>query len=497
MVKKGFVALVGAGPGNKDLLTLRGSELLRKAEVVVYDRLVSNDILNMIPDDAEKINVGKESSHHLVKQEDINKILLNEALKGKNVVRLKGGDPFVFGRGGEELELLSQNNIDFEVVPGITSAISALTYAGIPITHRDFCSSFHIITGHAKEGGKLNIPFKEIAKLKGTLVFLMGVSSMPFLMEGLLNAGMNPDTKAAIVENGTRYNQRKVIATISTLTNVAKENKIKSPAIIAVGEVCSLSDGFDWFMKKPLFGETVIVTRPKNSIGTLSNKLRELGAEVIEYPCIETKELDADIPDVDNFDVITFSSKTAVKIFFKKIFEKGKDARCLGKVKIGAVGSQTAKELKKYAINANFVPEVFDGIHLGKLIAKNIKNNEKVLVLNALKTSGDLEKTLKDANVSFERISLYETIYKGEQSEELKYKIENNSANWVLFTSASTVNGFVKSIGDLNKNNIKALCIGKQTLKTAKEFGFCCEVSDEATIESMINKLVKSTKRGQ
>lgn len=494
-MKKGFVALVGSGPGNKGLLTLRGAELLSKAEVVVYDRLVSNDILNMIPDSAERINVGKQSSHHLVKQEDINKILLNEAFQGKNVVRLKGGDPFVFGRGGEELELLAENNVDFEVVPGITSAISALTYAGIPITHRDFCSSLHIITGHAREGGKLNIPFKEISKLNGTLVFLMGVSSMPFLMEGLLNAGMNPDTKAAIVENGTRYNQRKVIATISTLVEKANQYKIKSPAIIAVGNVCSLSNEFDWFMKKPLFGENVVVTRPKNSIGTLSDRLRELGAEVIEYPCIDTIELDIDIPEIDKFDVITFSSKTAVEIFFKKLFAKGKDARYLNKVKIGAVGTQTAEELKKYAIIADFIPSIFDGAHLGKLISESIEKNEKVLILNALKTSGDLEKSFEESEISFERIALYETIYKNDQSEELKNKIESNLVNWVLFTSASTVNGFVKSMDNLNKNNIKALCIGEQTLKAAKEFGFDCEVSDKASIDSMIDKLVKCTKR--
>ena len=239
-MKKGFVALVGAGPGNKGLLTLRGAELIQRAEVVVYDRLVSKDILNMIPETAELINVGKESSHHLVKQEDINKILLEEAQKGKFVVRLKGGDPFVFGRGGEELELLADNNISFEVVPGITSGISALAYAGIPITHRDFCSSLHIITGHAREGGKLEIPFEELVSLRGTLVFLMGVSSMPFLMEGLIKAGMNPETKAAVVENGTRPNQRKIVATISTLVEEAAKEKIHSPAIIAVGEVCSL-----------------------------------------------------------------------------------------------------------------------------------------------------------------------------------------------------------------------------------------------------------------
>lgn len=494
-MKKGFVALVGAGPGNKGLFTLRGAQLLKNAEVVVYDRLVSQDILNMIPDNTEMINVGKESSHHLVQQEDINKILLEKALEGKNVVRLKGGDPFVFGRGGEELELLTENNIEFEVVPGITSGIAALAYAGIPITHRDFCSSLHIITGHAREGGKLSIPFEELSKLKGTLVFLMGVSSMPFLMEGLIKAGMNPETKAAVVENGTRPNQRKIVATISTLVNEAKKEEIHSPAIIAVGEVCSLSNSFDWFMKRPLFGEKIIVTRPKNSLGTLSDKLKELGAEVIEYPCIETKSIEAKIPEIKDFDVITFSSKTAVEIFFKNLFERGKDARYLGNIKIGAVGTQTGEELKKYGVVADLVPQVFDGIHLGKLVAENTNKNEKVLVLNALKTNGDLEETLVEAGVNFKVIPLYDTVYKNSENNEVKNEIQERKVNWVMFTSASTVHGFINSIEGLNTNYIKALCIGEQTEKIAKEYGFVTEVSDKATIDSMIEKLVELKKR--
>lgn len=490
-MSKGFVALVGAGPGNKGLLTVRGAELIQRAEVIVYDRLVSKDILNMIPETAEMINVGKESSHHLVKQEDINKILLEEAKKGKYVVRLKGGDPFVFGRGGEELELLAENNIAFEVVPGITSGISALAYAGIPITHRDFCSSLHIITGHAREGGKLDIPFEELVGLRGTLVFLMGVSSMSFLMEGLIKAGMNPNTKAAVVENGTRPNQRKIVATISTLVEVATKEKIHSPAIIAVGEVCSLSESFDWFMNRALFGQRVIVTRPKHSLGTLSDKLKELGAEVIEYPCIETLEIEAELPEVNEYDVVTFSSKTSVEIFFNKLFEAGKDVRALGNVKIGAVGSQTAAELKKYGIVADLVPDIFDGEHLGKMVTESIKPDEKVLVLNALKTSGDLEQILQSAGVEYKAVPLYDTVYTNPDSEEVRKQIEAHDGNWVMFTSASTVHGFVKSMEDLNIENIKALCIGEQTLKAAKEYGLNCEVSEKATIASMIDKLIE------
>ena len=254
-MNKGFVALIGAGPGDKGLLTVKAVELLAKAEVVVYDRLVSEDILKLIPSNAQKINVGKENKCHPVKQDEINEILLRKALEGYFVVRLKGGDPFVFGRGGEEIELLIENNVQFEVVPGITSAIAALCYAGIPATHRDYSSSFHIITGHAKAGGELTIPFKALAELKGTLVFLMGISALSYIMDGLMEAGFKKNTPAAIVENGTRLNQRKLIATVETLEQQAREQQIKSPAIIVVGEVCKLSNSFDWFMNKPLFGK--------------------------------------------------------------------------------------------------------------------------------------------------------------------------------------------------------------------------------------------------
>lgn len=249
MSKKGRVILVGAGPGDIGLLTLKGAEIISKAEVVVYDRLVSDEILALIPDTAMKIDVGKSSNHHHIKQDMINKILLEHAQKGKYVVRLKGGDPFLFGRGGEELELLQESNIPFEVVPGVTSAISALAYGGIPVTHRDFCSSLHIITGHARADGKLNINFNALAELKGTIVFMMGVATLRMLMDGLLTAGMKGDTPAAIIENGTRANQRRLISTISGIASAAEAISISSPSVVAVGDVCSLSDKFDWFMK--------------------------------------------------------------------------------------------------------------------------------------------------------------------------------------------------------------------------------------------------------
>lgn len=247
MTKKGKVVLLGAGPGDIGLMTIKGAEVLQKCEVLVYDRLVSIEILDMCNPKAIKINVGKETDHHNIKQEQINQIILENALAGNLVVRLKGGDPFLFGRGGEELELLQQVGVEFEVIPGVTSPLSALAYAGIPATHRELSSSVHIITAHAKDGGCLNIDFNALVSLKGTLIFLMGVSTVSLIEKGLLDAGIDKNTPVAIVENGTRQNQRSFTGLICELANLVHNNHIRPPAVIAVGEVCSLASRYAWY----------------------------------------------------------------------------------------------------------------------------------------------------------------------------------------------------------------------------------------------------------
>ncbi|QNU66147.1 uroporphyrinogen-III C-methyltransferase [Ruminiclostridium herbifermentans] len=499
-MKKGFVALIGAGPGDKGLLTVKAAEMLAKAEVVVYDRLVSDDILKLIPPNAQKINVGKENKHHPVKQEEINEILLQKALEGYFVIRLKGGDPFVFGRGGEELELLIENNVQYEVVPGITSAIAAPCYAGIPATHRDYCSSFHIITGHAKAGGELAIPFRALAELKGTLVFLMGISSLQYIMDGLMEAGFNKNTPAAIVENGTRQNQRKLIATVGTLEQQAKDKQIKSPAVIVVGEVCKLSNSFDWFMNKPLFGKKVLVTRPKAALGTIAQKLYEQGAETIEYPCIEVISIQNNesfynaCKHLNEYGWILFTSKNGVDIFFDYLKSKRLDARAIANVKIAAVGRQTEKALEERGIFCDFTPEIFDGEHLAKGIAKLLKKNEKVLICDGLKASDDIVNVFNENNIEFDRVHLYDTLYTSENNEMVKELIYKGELKYVTFTSASTVEGFVKSMGDIDTHSLTAICIGNQTAKAAKRYNINYVVSDEATIESMIDKLVEVSK---
>lgn len=495
MLEIGKVILVGAGPSGLDLLTLRGFNAIKQADVVVFDRLVQQDILDCIPEKAEKIDVGKRNNHHPVPQHEINQILVDKAKQGKNVVRLKGGDCFLFGRGGEECEYLLANNIPFEVVSGVTSAIAAPAYAGIPVTHRDFCSSVHIITAHARAGTKLEIDFKSLVKLNGTLVFLMGLSSINDVMQGLLNAGISKNMPVAVIENGTRPVQRKIISDISNIAQKVIELDFKSPSIIVVGEVCTLSDSLDWFSNQPLYGQTIVVTRLKDRIGTLSEKLRRLGANVIEYPCIKTvNEVNTD--ELKNalqkqYNYVVLTSPSGVTAMIEALDKINKDLRVFYNSKFAVIGSGTAKELKKYGINADLVPEIYDSEHLGKLLSDNLNSSSSVLILRAKEGSNELIQALQSKNIEFTEVSTYRTEYTNNNSENLKNMIETNCVNTITFTSASTVTGFVNSINLDKYNSFTALCIGNQTAKKAEFYGMKTKIAKNATIDSMIAALLE------
>lgn len=291
-MKQGKVWLVGAGPGDIGLFTLKGMEVLSQAEVVVYDSLVGQGVLAKVPSSARLINVGKRADKHTMPQEQINQVLLEEAQKGYRVVRLKGGDPFLFGRGGEELELLTANGIPYEVVPGVTSSIAVPAYNGIPVTHRDFCSSVHIITGHRRAGKEYDIDFQALVNTKGTLVFLMGIAALNDICQGLLNAGMDPEMPAAVLQKGTTSDQKRVVATVATLKEEVERQGIETPAIIVVGKVCRLSEEFGWYERLPLADWKVLVTRPKGRSSRTADELRRKGAEVLELPSIRTVALE-------------------------------------------------------------------------------------------------------------------------------------------------------------------------------------------------------------
>lgn len=492
---KGFVALVGAGPGEIGLLTVRGKEYIEKADVVVFDRLVSKEIMDLIPSGAKKIDVGKESSNHKVPQENINRILLSEAQEGNLVVRLKGGDPFLFGRGGEELDLLKENNITFEVVPGITSALSVPSYAGIPVTHRDYCSSIHIITGHQKKDEALNINYEALCQTGGTLVFLMGVASLKEIMDGLINANMDRDTSAAVIQNGTLPNQRIVTGTIENLYERAVQSKIKSPSVIVVGKVCELSGKYDWFTKRPLFGNKIIVTRPRLSGNTLSVRLKNLGADVYDYPCIEIQEilnnetLKSEIDNISDYDWLVFTSKNGVNIFFDYLLKNKMDFRALGNIKIAAIGSQTANSLKAYGLIADYVPDIFDGGHLAKGLTERINTNEKVLLMRALMGTEEIPIILSERGIPYKDVPIYETIFKNEDAQYIEELINQNEIDLITFTSASTVEGFINSMPEVDLSKVFGICIGNKTAGVAQRYGIKHVVSDEATIDSMIAKI--------
>ncbi|MCK5200298.1 MAG: uroporphyrinogen-III C-methyltransferase, partial [Spirochaetales bacterium] len=373
---KGKVYLIGAGPGDIGLLTIRGAEYLSSADVVIYDYLSNDLLLSMARNDSEQIYVGKKASNHTLAQEDINSLLVKKAREGKSVARLKGGDPYVFGRGGEEALALSDAGIEFEVVPGITAGIAAAAYAGIPFTHRGITSTAGFITGHEMDGkDESGIDWRSIAGL-GTLVFYMGVRNLPVIVSNLKKEGRSGSTPAAIVQWGTMTSQRSAEGTLDTIVDVVKKENISTPALIIIVDVVRLRSRLNWFEKKPLFGKKIIVTRSRAQASGLSKELRELGAEVIEFPTIEislipdNSNLDRAIDSISVYSWIIFTSVNSVDIFFKKVMSK-KDVRILAGIKIAVIGSATAMSLSEYGIKADIIPEQFTSEGILKELESN------------------------------------------------------------------------------------------------------------------------------
>ena len=489
-----MVWLVGGGPGDPGLFTLRGKEVLEQAEVVVYDALVGPGVLSMIPETARLIYAGKRSGNHTLAQEEINRILLEEAQKGYRVVRLKGGDPFLFGRGGEELELLREHGIPFEVVPGVTSALAVPAYNGIPVTHRDFCSSVHIITGHRRADSADGLDFDALVRGGGTLVFLMGVRALPELCAGLLKAGMTPDTPAAVLENGTTARQRRVAATVGTLPEAAARSGVQPPAVIVVGPVCALAEQFSWYEKRPLAGVRVLVTRPKELVSGLSSMLRRQGAEVLEYPSIATEltedreALDAAIRKLEQggFDWLVFTSPSGVRIFLEQLTERC-DLRALAGVRLAAIGRGSEKELRKYGLRADFVPSVYDGRTLGAELAGRCGAGERILIPRAAAGNPELVGELsKGGRLIITDLPLYQTVYRTPRIMEETEFLQREDVDLAVFTSASTVRGFAESARGVDLTGVRAVCIGRQTQREADRFGMRTWVAAEATLESLV-----------
>ncbi|MCL2602750.1 MAG: uroporphyrinogen-III C-methyltransferase, partial [Treponema sp.] len=431
----GKIILVGAGPGSAGLLTLRGKQALEEADVVLYDRLVGGEILGMIPESAAQVDVGKSCGKHNVPQHEINAMLLRFAGEGKQVVRLKGGDPYLFGRGAEELEtvLAGNDKIPFEVVPGVTSAIAVPAFAGIPITHREISSSVHIITAHRKNGKPPEIDYQSLVKLGGTLVFMMGLSTIDAITSGLLAAGLDAATPAALVENGTRGNQRNIISTAAEVSARSKMERFSPPCILVVGDVCSLSEKLDWTRHLPLKGACVIVTRPKahkthithKKHGDLSEKLREFGANVIDFPCIRTVPLpisDSVSRGFADYGWIVFTSPVGAELFFENLKAGDMDIRLLHRVKFAAVGETTAGAIKRHAVRVDYMPKVYNARELADGLPF-CGDNPRTLLFRARNGAPRLASTLRERGFLVEDIPAYETIFEKNAAENVREMI--------------------------------------------------------------------------
>lgn len=468
MANKGKVYIMGAGPGDLELLTLKGKRAIEEADCVVYDRLINPRILDFAKKDAEMIYLGKGNTEGGVIQDEINRTIVTKALEGKTVARVKGGDPFVFGRGGEEIQSLFDNGISFEVIPGITSSISVPAYAGIPVTHRGVARSFHVFTGHTMEDGTWH-NFEAIAKLEGTLVFLMGIKTLPIIVSDLVKNGKDPKTPVAIIEKGATADQRVTVGTLENIIEKAKERKIVPPAITIIGEVVNLRETFKWFEDKNLFGKKILVTRDKKQAGEFSNKIEKMGGVAVELPFIEIESVLSIVTpeDLKEYSALLFNSPNGVREFMKKI----DDIRSLAHLKIGAVGSKTKELLEEYKIKADFMPEEYMVSKLAELSLEYTKAGEKILIITSDISPCDTDKFNSMYDREFHKIVAYNTKKIIREKDEVINVLKKVEV--VTFLSSSTVDAFYASIdGDLEcVKNIKFASIGPVTSETMRKYG--------------------------
>ncbi len=483
-----MVYLIGAGPGDAGLLTLRARELLRAADVVIYDRLADDAILNFCAG-ARKIYAGKSAGNHTLKQSEINQLLVTEARRGGIVVRLKGGDPFVFGRGGEEALTLRENNLPFEIIPGVTSAVAVPAYAGIPVTHRGIATSFAVVTGHEDPSKpESTIRWDKLATAVDTLIFLMGVANLPQIVDKLIANGRPPDTPAALIRWGTRPEQEVVVTTLAR----APHEKILPPAIFLVGEVVNLREKLKWFDIRPLFGKKILVTRARAQASKLSAALKNLGATVIECPTIKIaapsdnfRRLDAAIDNLRGFDWLIFTSANGVENFFARLKIRGLDTRSLGGVKVAAIGSATAGKLSDVGIAADVVPKNFVAESLADAL-KNFVGGKKILLARAEEARDVLPTTLENFGADVTVAPAYKTL------AESPAQIDFDAIDLLTFTSSSTVKNFAAAYGVDAMKKIPTAAIGPITACTLETFGATADVvADKFTINGLVEAIEK------
>jgi len=502
MAAKGKVALVGAGPGDPGLITAHGLELIKKAEVVVYDFLANPALVENAPANAEKIYVGKKGGDHTLEQDGINKLLYEKAAVGNFVVRLKGGDPYIFGRGSEEMSYLVERGIEVEVVPGIPAAIGAAAYAGIPLTDRRYTASLAFITGHEDPTkSESTIHWEHLAKGVGTIVFYMGVKNLPEITKKLMEHGRPAVTPVSVVEWATMPRQRVVSGTLGTIAEVAARENIRPPALTIVGEVNELRGPLGWFEKRPLFGKTVVVTRSRAQASVLVEELRALGAETVEMPTIaiappdDYTALDAAVKRVADYDWVVFTSVNGVDAFFARLHAAGRDARALAGVKVASMGPATSQRLLEFGVAADFQPEkfvaeaVFEGLR-----ALEAPAGRKYLLPRADIAREALLDLLRAAGAVVDVVDAYKTVPGDFDADGLRARIAEGAVDAVTFTSSSTARFFVERLGagfvEENKSKFAAISIGPITSETLRSLGIDPAAESEVhTIPGLVGVL--------
>lgn len=499
MSSVGTVYLVGAGPGDAGLLTMRGAELLARADVVVYDALVNPELLRLAPPTAERIYGGKRAKDHAIPQDQLNQLLVQKAKNGLCVVRLKGGDPYIFGRGGEEAEELAEAGVPFEVVPGISSIVAAPNYAGIPLTHRDHCSSFTVFTGHedpTKESSSLDIGW--MATAPGTKVILMGVERIKTLSHQLIAKGLSADTPVGMVRWGTTGRQQTLIATLGTVADEVERTGFSAPAVTLIGDVVTMRDRLNWFETRPLFGQRVVVTRTREQASQVSRKLRDLGAGVLEIPTIKIVPPDAKqdlvdaILELNSYEWLVFTSPNGVTSFFDAFFKAFKDLRDLGGCRIAAIGPATAAKLTELHLQVDLMPQNY----ISSEIAEAFKNeqdieNQNILLLRAQAANPDLPKVLSEMGAIVDDVACYKTVAETEDLSGAAEQFVKDGADWITFSSASTVEHFHARFNLVESRRkwpgLRLASIGPETTKALTALGLKPDVEAMPhTIEGLV-----------
>lgn len=509
---KGKVYIVGAGPGDIGLLTVKGLRCLQKADVVIYDLHLNAQILNYINHSAEFIYAGKRGGHHTMTQDEINKILVEKAKEGKMVCRLKGGDPFVFGRGGEEAEVLSREGIEFEIVPGVSSAVAAPAYAGIPLTHRLYSSSFAVVAGYEDPTKQeSSIDWAKLAQGVGTIVFLMTVKNLSMVCQRLIENGRSPDTPTAVIRWGTRPEQKSIVGNLGNIAQLATEEDVRPPAVMIVGDVVKLRETLKWYEKKPLFGHRILVTR-EHSEGF--EPLEELGAEIMEFPTIEIvpplnwKELDDAVGMIESYNWLIFTSANGVKYFLRRFFELNRDIRELKGLRICAIGIRTAEEIKKYGIKVDLVPEEFNAeglIEAFKTLTSQSPNSELLKGMRFLLPRAEVAREILPEKIrglggEVDVVTAYRTVKPELYGKRLRRFLKEGRVSIATFTSASTFNNFMEIMGeDAYKllQGVVIAAIGPVTKRAIERAGLRVDIMPEkATTPAMVEEIIEWVTHG-